>query len=125
MMSAHCLIFPFGGYDLHTTLALGLGFLCHGALHVVGEGNVFDLDCRYLRAPRLGVAVDHILDLLADARSIRKKLIKAKSSNNIAHRCLADLIDRVVDVLNDDLWPLLYKPAASVGAVQRHAWNRG
>ena len=37
MMSAHCLIFPFGGYDLHTTLALGLGFLCHGALHVVGE----------------------------------------------------------------------------------------
>ena len=23
------------------TLALGFGFLCHGALHVVGEGDVF------------------------------------------------------------------------------------
>ena len=40
------------------------------------------------------------LNLLVDARGIRKKLIKAKSSNNIAHRRLADLIDRVVDVLN-------------------------
>ena len=29
------LVFPFGGYDLRPTLALGL--LCHGALHVVGE----------------------------------------------------------------------------------------
>ena len=96
-MSAACLIFPFGGYDLHTTLALGLGFLCHGALHVVGEGNVFDLNCCHQRAPRLGVPVDHILDLLVDARGIRKKLIKAKSSNNCAPFCLADSIDRVAD----------------------------
>ncbi len=77
-------------------------FFCHGALHVVGQGNVFDLYCSHLRTPRLGVPIDHILDLFVDARGIRKKLIKAKSSNNIADRCLADLIDRVVDVLNDD-----------------------
>jgi hypothetical protein len=80
---------PPGGYDLRPTLALGFGFLCHGALHIVGESNVFDLDCRHLRAPRLSVPVDHILDLLVDARGIRKKLIKAKSPNNIAHGCLA------------------------------------
>ena len=43
-------------------------------------------------SPRLGVPVDHILDLLVNARSIGKKLIKAKSSYNIAHGCLADLI---------------------------------
>ena len=49
------LIFPFGGDDLRSTLALGFGFLCHGALHVFGEGNVLDLDRRHLRAPRLGV----------------------------------------------------------------------
>ena len=78
------LVFPFGGYDLRPTFALGLGFLYHGALHVVGEGNVFDLDCRHLRAPRLGVPVEHILNLLVDARGIRKKLIKAKWSNNNA-----------------------------------------
>jgi hypothetical protein len=96
------LVFALSGYDLRPTLAFGLSFLRHGALHVVGQSNVFDLDRRHLRSPRLGVPVDRILDLLVNARSVRKKLIKAKSANNIAHRCLADLIDRVVDILNGD-----------------------
>jgi hypothetical protein len=41
---------PSAAYDLRPTLALGFGFLCHGALHVVGEGDVFYLDCCHLRS---------------------------------------------------------------------------
>ena len=67
-----------------------------------GRHNVFDLDCRHLRAPRLSVPVDHILDLLVDARGIRKKLIKAKSAQQHCARLFGYLVDRVVDVLNDD-----------------------
>src|ERR1700730_7613861 len=62
----------------------------------------FNLDRRYLRAPRLRVPVDHVLDLQIDARGVRKKLIEAESSDNITHSSLADLIDRIVDVLNHD-----------------------
>jgi hypothetical protein len=43
------------------------GLLCHCALHVVEKYNVFDLDRRYLRTPRLRVPVDDVLDLLVDA----------------------------------------------------------
>src|SRR4051812_15480465 len=96
------LVFPFGGDNLRATLALGLGFLCHCALHIVGKYNVLDFDCRYLRTPRLRVPVDDVLDLLVDARGVRKKLIEAESSDHIAHGSLTDLIDRIVDVLNHD-----------------------
>src|SRR5947209_3943609 len=37
-----------------------------------------------------------------DARGVRKKLIEAEPSNDIAHSSLTDLIDRIVDVLNHD-----------------------
>jgi hypothetical protein len=60
----------FGGDDLCTAFALGLGFLGHCALHVIGEYDVFDLDRRHLRSPRLRVSVDDVLDLLVDARSV-------------------------------------------------------
>src|SRR6266851_7113268 len=55
-----------------------------------------------LRAPRLRVPVDDVLDLLVDACGVRKKLIEAESSDDIAHSSLADLINRIVDILNHD-----------------------
>jgi len=58
------------GDDLCAAFALGLDFLCHCALHIVGKYNIFDLDRRHLRAPRLSGSVDDILDLLVDARSV-------------------------------------------------------
>jgi hypothetical protein len=61
-----------------------------------------DLDRRYLGAPRLRVRVDDVLDLLVDARSVREKLIEAESSDDVTHSGLADLIDRIVNVLNHD-----------------------
>src|SRR3984893_17508424 len=96
------LVFPFSSDDLRATLALGLGLLCHCTLHIVGEYNVFNLDRCYLSAPRLRVPVDDVLDLLVDARGVREKLIEAESTNDIAYSGLADLIDRIVDVLNHD-----------------------
>jgi hypothetical protein len=52
--------------------------------------------------PHGSVPVDDVLDLLVDARGVRKKLIEAESSDDIAHSSLADLIDRIVDILNHD-----------------------
>ena len=57
------LVLALGGDDLGAALALGLGFLGHRALHVVRQRDVLDLDRRHLRAPRLGVGVDDVLDL--------------------------------------------------------------
>jgi len=59
MMSAASpsfLVFPFRGYDLRAALTLGLGFLRHCAPHVLGKHDVFNLDRRHLRGPRLGVS---------------------------------------------------------------------
>jgi len=92
----------FGRHDLRAAFTLGLGFFCHCALHIVGKYNVFNLDRGHLCAPRLRVPVDDVLDLQVDARGVGEKLIEAESSNHIAHGGLADLIDRIVDVLNRD-----------------------
>src|SRR5438046_2427693 len=96
------LVFAFGSDDLGATLSFCFGFFGHCALHVVGEYDVFNLYRRYLRTPRLRVSVDDILDLPIDARGVREKLIEAETTHDIAHRGLADLIDRIEDVLNDD-----------------------
>ena len=96
------LVFAFGGHDFGAALAFGLGFLRHRALHIVGQYDVFNFDRRYLGAPWLRVEVDDILDLLVDARGVREKLIEAESTNDVAHGGLADLIDRIIDVLDRD-----------------------
>ena len=82
------LVFPLGSDDLRATLALGLGFLCHCALHIVGKYNVFNLDRGYLCAPRLRVPVDDVLDLQVDARGVREKLIEAESSDHSRQRVI-------------------------------------
>jgi hypothetical protein len=46
--------------------------------------------------------VDHILDLLVDPGRVRQQLIEAEPSHHVAHGCLADLVDGVVDVLDRD-----------------------
>src|SRR5580704_4722260 len=96
------LIFAFGGDDLGTALALGLGFLGHRALHVIGQRDVLDLDRRDLGTPGLGVLVDHILDLVINAGRIRQQLIETETPDHVADRGLADLIDGVKDILDGD-----------------------
>ena len=46
--------------------------------------------------------IDDVLDLLVDAGGIRQQLIEAEAPDHVAHRGLADLVDRVVDVLDRD-----------------------
>ena len=96
------LVFALGGDDLGAALALGLGFLGHRPLHIIRQRDVLDLDRRHLGAPRLGVLVDDVLDLVVDARGIRQQLIEAEASDHVAHGGLADLVDRVIDVLDRD-----------------------
>src|SRR2546430_11939621 len=74
-------------------LALGLGFLCHCALHIVGQYNVLNLDRRYLGAPRPRVPVDDVLDLQVDARGVREKLIEAVLHRDGAQRYAHHLLD--------------------------------
>ena len=66
------LVFAFRGDDLCAPLALRLCFFGHGALHVVGHLDVFDLDRGDLRAPGFGVPIDDVLDLLVDAGRVRQ-----------------------------------------------------
>src|ERR1700675_2993264 len=49
-------------------------------------------------APGLGMPIDDVLDLQVDARGVGQQLVKAESSDHVAHGGLADLIDCVIDV---------------------------
>ncbi len=91
-----------GGDNLGAALAFGLGLFGHCALHVFGKDDVLDFDSGDLRAPRLGVRVDDVLDLLVDVRGLGQQLIEAEAPDHVAHRGLADLVDRVVDALDRD-----------------------
>ena len=46
--------------------------------------------------------VDHVLDLLVDVRGFGQKLVEAEAAHDVAHGGLADLVDRLVDVLDRD-----------------------
>ncbi len=50
--------------DLSTLLALGFGLPGHRALHVGRQIDVLHLDRRHLDAPRIGVLVEDLLQLL-------------------------------------------------------------
>src|SRR5437660_5737250 len=56
--------FALGVYDLGPTLALGFGLLGHGALHGVWQRYVLYLYRRDFHAPRFGLPVDDLLQLL-------------------------------------------------------------
>src|SRR5690242_11108386 len=92
--------FTFGRDYLGAALTLGFGFLSHGSLHIVGQSYILDLHRRDLRAPRLGMLVDDILDLHIYLAGLRQELVEGESSHHIPHGGLADLIDGIIDVLD-------------------------
>ena len=83
-----------------------LGFTRHRPLHdILRQRDVLDLDRRHLGAPGLGVLVDDVLDLVVDAGGVRAAPIEAETPDHVAHGGLADLVDRVVDILDRDHRP--------------------
>ena len=88
--------------DLRTSFSLRFRFLGHRPLQIVRQGNVFDLNRGHLRAPRFGMFVDDILDLDIYLARLRKELIELEFTNHIPHGRLADLVDRIIDILDRD-----------------------
>src|SRR5580765_3356201 len=88
--------------DLGPALALGLGLLGHGALHVLGQVDLLDLDVRNLDAPGLGVLVDDPLELLVDLVARREQIIELHLAEHAPQGGLGDLRGRVQIVLHGD-----------------------
>jgi len=66
-----------GGNDLGPLLALCLGLAGNGPLHGLGQLHVLHLHRADLDAPRLGLLVDDLLEVLVDALPLRKQVVEA------------------------------------------------
>src|SRR3989442_6290321 len=88
--------------DLGSALALGFGLLGHGALHVLGQVDLLDLDGRHLYPPGLGVLVDDPLELLVDLVARRQEVVQLDLTEHAPQRRLGDLRGRVEIVLDRD-----------------------
>ena len=53
--------------DFSTLLALGFGLPRHRALHIGRQIDVLDLDRRHLDAPRIGMLIQDLLQLLVES----------------------------------------------------------
>src|SRR3989449_1316426 len=88
--------------DLGSALALGLGLLGHGALHVLGQVDLLDLHGRHLDPPWLGVLVDDPLVMLVDLVARRQEVVQLHLAEHAPQRRLGDLRGRVEVILNRD-----------------------
>ena len=77
--------------DLRAPLALGLGLAGHRPLHRLGDLDVLDLDDRDLDAPRLGLLVDDLLQLLVEPLALGQELVEVGAAEHGAQRRLGDL----------------------------------
>src|SRR5258705_502857 len=68
--------------DLGAALALGLRLARDGALHLLGQVHVLDLDGRDLDPPRLGLAVDDLLERLVLLLALRQQLVELGLAQN-------------------------------------------
>ena len=82
--------FALGVDDLCAAFALGFGLLGHRALHRVGQRHVLYLDRRDFDAPRFGLSVDDLLQLLVDRLALRKQVIERRLAEHAAQRRLRD-----------------------------------
>ena len=89
-----------GVNDLRALLALGLGLPRHRALHVGRQIDVLHLDRRHLDAPRLGVLVEDLLQLLVQPLALRQQVVELDLAEHAAQRRLRELRGRVEVVLD-------------------------
>src|SRR5207248_7417368 len=88
--------------DLGTALAFRLGLLGNGALHLLRQVDLLDLDLGDLDAPRIGVGVEDRLDLLVDAIALGEQLVELCLAADAAQRGLRELGGREQEVLHVD-----------------------
>src|SRR6266481_3670417 len=86
--------------DFCTAFALGFGLLGDGALHLLGDVDLFHLDFGNLNAPRFGVGVEYDLKLGVDFIALRENFIEFELSDDAANGGLRELRRRVGVVLH-------------------------
>ncbi len=97
--------------DLGALLALGLGLPGHRALHVGRQIDVLHFDRRHLDAPRVGVLIENLLQLLVQPLALRQQIVELDLPEHAAQRRLRELRRRVDVVLDlDDRPPRIHHP---------------
>src|SRR5260370_191319 len=80
-----------GVNNLRPALALGFGLLRDGALHLLGDVHLFDLDFGNLDAPGFRVRVENDLELGVDLVALREYFIEFELSDDAADGGLREL----------------------------------
>ena len=88
--------------DLRALFALGLCLARHRALHALRELDVLQLDERDQYAPVLGCAIENLANARVHTVGLGQRLVESVLTDDLAQRCLSDLIDRGVDILDRD-----------------------
>ena len=86
--------------DLRAALALGLGLPGDRVLHGLRDLDVLDLDRGHLDPPRLGLCVDHVLELLVEAVALGQERVEVGAAEHRAQRGLRDLERGAVEALD-------------------------
>src|SRR5260370_27127940 len=86
--------------DLCTAFAFRFRLLGDGALHLLGDVDLFHLDFGNLNAPRFGVGVEYDLKFGVDFIALRKNFIEFELSDDAANGGLRELRGRIRVVLH-------------------------
>ena len=88
--------------DLRAPLALGLGLARHRVLHRRRDADVLDLDGGDLDAPRLGLLVDDLLQLLVELLALGQQRVQVGLAERGTQRGLRDLRRGLQEALDLD-----------------------
>ena len=97
-----CIELALGVDDLGPLFALGFGLPGHGSLHAVGQFHVLYLDDADLDAPRFGLLVNYLLELLVDLVAVNEQLIQIRLAQHRSQTCLRNLPGSAIIVFHLD-----------------------
>ena len=87
---------------LGAALALGLGLARDRANHRLVDVDVLDLDVRHLDAPRIGLLVEHFLDVAVQLLALGEEFVQLVLTEDRAQRGLRELAGRLIEVRHLD-----------------------
>ena len=88
--------------DFGPSLTLGLGLAGHGALHLLRQVNMLDLDVGDLDPPGIGLAIEDFLQLQVDAVAVREQFVEFALAQHAAQRGLGQLAGGIEVVFDLD-----------------------